>query len=157
MSSPLSSLVDNLAEGFHNDKCTDCKSNREYISTKDKLLMLNCLKYSKNHKKHFNEYLIKRFANTYEFCDGDINIFCLMLRKGVNPYEYMDSWKRFDETSLLEKEDFYSNLNMEDIADADYKQTKRVWKDLEIKNLSDYHDLYVQSDILLLADDKTFY
>ena len=57
-----------------------------------------------------NEYLIKRLANTYEFCDGDINNFFLMLRKGVYSYEYMDSWKRFDETSLPDKEDFYSNL-----------------------------------------------
>ena len=49
-----------------------------------------------------------------------------MLRKGVYPYEYMDSWKRFDEASLPEKEHFYSNLNMKDIADADYKHVKRV-------------------------------
>ena len=65
--------------------------------------MFNCLKCSKNHKKHFNEYLIKRFASTYEFCDGDIHKFCLMLRKGVYRYEYMDSWKIYDETSLLKK------------------------------------------------------
>ena len=51
-----------------------------------------------------------------------------MLRKGAYPYEYMDSWKRFDETSLPKKEDFYSNLNMEDTADADYKHAKKVWK-----------------------------
>ena len=75
-----------------------------------------------------------------------------MLRKGVYPYEYMNTWKRFDETSLPEKEDFYSNLNMEDITDADYKHAKRVWKDFKIKNLGEYHDLFVQSNTLLLAD-----
>ena len=128
MSSSLSSLVDNLSEGVHDDICTDCKSYLEYISTKDELLIPNCLKCSKNHEKHINEYLIKRFVNAYEFCDGDISK-CLMLRKGVYPYEYMDSWKRFDETLLPEKEDFYSNLKMEDIADADYKVAKRVWED----------------------------
>ena len=66
-------------------------------------------------KKNFNKELIQRFANTYEFCNGDLNKFILLLRKGVYPYEYMDSWQRFDETSLLDKEAFYSNLNMEDI------------------------------------------
>ena len=75
-----------------------------------------------------------------------------MLRKGAYPYEYMDSWKRFDETLLLEKEDFYSNLNMKKITDADYKHAKKVWKDFEIKHLGEYHDLHVQSNTLLLAD-----
>ena len=103
MSSSLSSLVDNLSEGLHNDKCTNCKSYREYISTKDELIKFNSLKCSKNDKKHFNTYLIKRFANTYKFCGGGINKLCLMLRKNVYPYEYMDSWKRFDEILLHDK------------------------------------------------------
>ena len=54
--------------------------------------------------------------------------------------------------SLPEKEDFYSHLNVEDITDADYVYTKTVCKDFEIKKLEEYHDLYVQSDTLLLAD-----
>ena len=64
----------------------------------------------------------------------------------------MDSWKRFNETSLPQKEDFYSNLNIEDITDADYKHAKTVWKDFKLKNLDEYLDLYVHSDTLLLAD-----
>ena len=64
----------------------------------------------------------------------------------------MDDWENFNETSLPEKEDFYSHLNMEDIIAADYVQAKRVCKDFEIKNLGEYHDLYVQSNTLLLAD-----
>ena len=64
----------------------------------------------------------------------------------------MDSWQRFDETSLPDKEAFYSNLNMEDITDVDYKHGKAVFGYLINKNLGDYHDLYVQSDTLLLAD-----
>ena len=62
-----------------------------------------------------------------------------MLQKGVYPYEYMDDWEKFNETSLPEKEDFYSHLNMEDITDADYAHAKRVCKDFEIKNLEQYH------------------
>ena len=85
----------------------------EYVSAKNELLIFNCLKCIKNYKKHFNKYLIKRLVNTYEVCDGDINKFCFMLKKGVYLYKYMDSWRRFDETLLPEKEDFYSNLNME--------------------------------------------
>ena len=64
----------------------------------------------------------------------------------------MDSWERFDETSLTKKEDFYSNLNMEGITNVDYKHAKRVWKNFKIKKLGEYHGLYVQSDTLLLAD-----
>ena len=76
----------------------------------------------------------------------------MLLRKGVYPYEYMDSWGRFDETSLPDKGAFYSSLNMEDITDVDYRHAKRVLKYFNNKNLGDYCDLYVQSDILLLAD-----
>ena len=53
----------------------------------------------------------------------------------------MDSWKRLDETLLPGKEDFYSDLNMEDITYADYVHAKRVWKSFKIKNLGEYHDL----------------
>ena len=60
--------------------------------------------------------------------------------------------EKFHETTLPEKEDFYSHLNMEDITDADYAHAKRVCKDFEIKNLGEYQDLYVQNDTLLLAD-----
>ena len=75
-----------------------------------------------------------------------------MLRKGVYAYEYMDSWKRFDETWLSDKEDCYSSLNIEDITNADYKHAKKIREEFKIKNLGKYRDLYVQSDTLLLAD-----
>ena len=80
------------------------------------------------------------------------NNFILPLRKGVYPYEYMNSWERFDETSLLDKEAFYSSLNMKDITDVDHRHAKRVFKSLNNKNLGGYHDLHVQSDTLLLPD-----
>ena len=75
-----------------------------------------------------------------------------MLRKGIYPYEYMDSWEKFNEASLPSKEDFYSNLNMADIDDIDYRPGNNVFKGFKLENLGDYHDLYVQSDTLLLAD-----
>lgn len=58
----------------------------------------------------------------------------------------------FNETILLAKKEFYSNLNMENITDADCKHAKRVWEDFEIKHLGEYHDLYLHSNMLLLAD-----
>ena len=75
-----------------------------------------------------------------------------MLRKGVYPYECVDNWERFNETSLPSKKDFYSNLNMEDIDDTDYRHGNNVFKGFKLENLGDYHDLYVQKDTLLLAD-----
>ena len=106
----------------------------------------------RNYKKDFNKEIIKRFANIYEFCNEDINKFILLLRKGVYPYEYIDSWERFDETSLSDKEAFCSSPNMEDITDVDHRHAERVFKSLNNKNLGDYHDFYVQTDALLLAD-----
>ena len=76
----------------------------------------------------------------------------MLLRKGVYPYEYMDNWERFDETSLPDKESFHSSLNMESIDDIAYRHGNNVFKKFELKNLGEYHDLYVQSDTLLLAD-----
>ena len=75
-----------------------------------------------------------------------------MLRKGVYSCEYMDSWEKFDEKSLPDKEAFYSCLNMEDIKDVDHRHAKRLFKEFNNKNLGDYHNLYVQSNTLLLAD-----
>ena len=67
------------------------------------------------------------------------------MRKCVYQYEY-DS-KKFNETSLSQKEDFYSHLSMEDITDADYGKKKSF----EIRNIGEYHNLYVQGGTLLLA------
>ena len=64
----------------------------------------------------------------------------------------MDSWERFNETSLPSKKEFYSNLNMEDIDEIDYRHGNNVFKSFKLENLGDYHDFYVKSDTLLLAD-----
>ena len=96
--------------------------------------------------------LKERFFKRYKFCNHDTNKFILFLRKGVCPYEYSNYWEKFNKASLPEKEDFYSLLNMEDFSDADYAYAKIVYKDFELKNLGQYHGLFVQSDMLLLAD-----
>ena len=75
----------------------------------------------------------------------------LMARKGVYPYDYMDSFDKFN-SQLPSKEDFYSILNDKHISKEDYQHVQNVWNTFSLKNMGEYHDLYLQSDILLLAD-----
>ena len=77
MSSSLSKLVDNLSEGIHNNKCADCKSNLDYIKTKNEKLILECCNCKQRYRKKFNKDLIKKFKNTYSFCNIDLNKFVL--------------------------------------------------------------------------------
>ena len=111
--------------------------------------MFNC---KKNFEREINKELIERFASTYKFCNNDLNKFVMLLRKGVYSYEYMDGWDKFNETSIPNKESFYSNVTMENITETDYIHANNVFKTFKLNNLGDYHDLYVQSDTLLLAD-----
>ena len=142
-------LVDNLSEGIHNNKCSDCESNLDYIKIKKNgKLILKCFNCSIYYKKKFNKDLMKKLKNTDSFCNSDLNKFILLLRKVVYPFEYMDSWERFNETLLPSKKVFYSNLNMEDIDDIDYRDGNNVFNKFKLNNLGDYHDLYVQSDTL---------
>ena len=75
----------------------------------------------------------------------------LMSKKGVYPYDFMDSFEKFNE-KLPPKEEFYSILNDEHITDKDYQHAQTVWNTFNLKNMGEYHDLYLKSDILLLAD-----
>ncbi|KAK3715794.1 hypothetical protein QZH41_001222 [Actinostola sp. cb2023] len=75
-----------------------------------------------------------------------------LLRKGVYPYEYMDDWSKFKEIQLPPLQEFYSNLNESNISEEDYNHAQKVWDVFECKDLGDYHDVYLKSDVLLLAD-----
>ena len=99
MSSSLSKLVDNLSEGIHNNKCLYCNSCLDYVRiTKNEKLLLKCFNCNNYYKKKINKDFIKKFKNTYSFCNSSttessssecINKFILLLRKGVYPYEYI--------------------------------------------------------------------
>ena len=78
--------------------------------------------------------------------------FEMMRRKGVYPYEYMNSWEKFEETKLPPKQAFFSRLNMVGISDKDYEHAQQVWNTMEEKTLGCYHDTYLKTDVLLLAD-----
>ena len=78
--------------------------------------------------------------------------FKLMTRKGIYPYDYMDSFEKFNKTELPTKEEFYSILNNEHIRDEDYSHAQKVWNTFKLQTMGEYHNLYLKSDILLLAD-----
>ena len=152
MATSLSKLVDNLTENVHNDKCDKCKCNLCFVRAMNETLLFKCIDCEKEYEKGFNKELLERFSNTYEFCGNDLNKFLILLRKGTYPYEYMDGWNKFNEKALPGKESFYSSLTMEDISETNYAHANNVFKKFNLNNLGEYHDLYVRSDTLLLAD-----
>ena len=92
-------------------KCGDksCESKCEFKGLKNNKLSFNCKECRKKQLKPING-LMKKFPNTYKFCNNDINKFILLLRKGVYPYEYTDRWERFNETTRPIQKAFYSKL-----------------------------------------------
>ena len=76
----------------------------------------------------------------------------LLIRKGVYPYEYMDSWDKFEEKRLPSMDKFYSRLNMSGISEKDHQHACKVWNEFGLKNMVDYHDLYLETDVILLAN-----
>ena len=113
MSTSLSSLVDNLSE-IYKKECKVCEERRKiklvfnFLGLENNKLNYECKECKKTLLKPINE-LITKFPNVYQFCNEDINKFVLLLRKGVYPNEYMDSWERLNETSLPDKKVFTAN------------------------------------------------
>ena len=92
----------------------------------------------------------KDLKYTSEMFTGDK--LSLMSQKGVYPYDYMDCFEKFNQTELPTKEQFYSVLNSQHITNVEYDHARKVWKIFNLKNMGEYHDLYLKSDVLLLAD-----
>ena len=126
--------------------------NCEFIGFKNCRLNYKC-KECKNHTQRLQMDQVKIFQPfCNKFCNSDLKKFFLLLTKGIYTYEYIDSWERFDENTIPPKEAFYSELNLENITDNDYEHVKKVWEAFEIRNLGEYHDLYVQCDTFLLPN-----
>ena len=112
MQSKLSDLIDNLS-GINNNECKSymerkkSKSECDFIGFKNNRLNYKCKEWGKRYSKLIDQG-IKNFPIMYPFCNGNLNKFVFLLKKGVYPYEYMDSWERFNETSIPPKEAFYS-------------------------------------------------
>ena len=112
MTTSLPNLADNIVEEIYKIKCKKYNHFLEYESDKDDFIKYKCLSCNKDYSNRFNEKLKKKFINTFNFSNNNINKFILLLRKGVYPDEYMDDWEKFNETTLPEKKEFYSNLNI---------------------------------------------
>ena len=157
MASIWLNLVNNISEVIHKikckyghddkkyetcgGKCKYCDCFPEYTNFKDDLREYKRLCSDKNYQYKFDKKLKEQFSNTYKFFNHNNNKCVLLLRKGIYPYESMDDWEKFSETSLPEREDFYNHLNMEDNTDAVSVNSKRFCKDVEWKNVREYHDL----------------
>ena len=139
MRSKLSDLVDDLSE-INNKDCTTCmerkniKSECNFIGFKTNRLNYRCKECKETSTKSINE-LIEWFPRMYQFCNGELNKFVLLLRKGVYPYEYIDSCERFNETSLPLKKDFYSKLTLDDITDKDYNHAQKMFEENCTENM----------------------
>ena len=117
-------------------------------SSLEKLVKLT--KYEDNKlRDNWQEHFKYSFKGKYIKNEKDL---FLLTEKGVYPYDYCNDFNKFNDTELPEKKHFYSRLSEEDISDADYERAKLIWKHFNIKNLGEYHDLYLETDVLLLTD-----
>ena len=92
-----------------------------------------------------------RGGKFFGFEEYNENQYKLLIQKGIYPYEYMTNWDKFKETKLPPREAFYSKLNMAGVREEDYEHAHRVWKEFGLKDLGEYHDLYLKTDVILLA------
>ena len=146
--SSLQKLVDNLSELNISEKCNQqCKNYKRQNNT----LIYDCNECNTRSYKAIKS-LIERFPNVYAFCNNNLDKFLLLQRKGVCPYEYMDNWSRFEETTSPLIDKYSSDVNNSNSSKADYVYSNIVWTIFKIKNLGEYHDLYVQLDTLQLSD-----
>ena len=161
-------FVKNLGRTEGNIKCIP-NNEEKYISF-SKEIVVGEYKNKKGEKvevKHEIRFLdsFKFMASSLESLVGNLGLeklietkkefgtrFELISRKGIYPYDYMNGIKKFSEEKLPQKEKFYSKLNDCGISDEDYDHAQRIWKEFGMKNLGEYHDLYLKSDVLLLAD-----
>ena len=150
MGSSLKDLTDNLVK----DLCDECKTLDAKTCKK------NCQDKKGDKckcKTNCKECAYRRSKKGDEMCRSLNLIYSgekrdLLLRKGVYPYDWVDSIEKFSETQLPPQESFYSKLNDEGISDEDYSLAQKVWDEFRCKTFRDYHDLYNVSDVLILAD-----
>ena len=122
---------------------------------KDELIELRFIdsfKFMSSSLDSLTKNLVRGGKKLFGFEDYSELQYDLLTRKGVYPYEYVNSWDRFNETQLPPISVFYSNLNMSLISEEDYQHAQRVWKEFGIRDLGDYHYLYLRTDVALLAN-----
>ena len=156
MSSSLENLVKNITKCGKCDACNPGNCIKRVVDSEDNVMQhktsfscgecINCKNSSKLCMKLNHNNLI---YTPKEFEGEQLK---LMIKKGVYPYDYMDSFKKFEDNKLPKKEDFFSIINNKHITDEEYQHAQNVWNKFGLSSMGEYHDLYLKSDILLLAD-----
>ena len=160
LSTSLDKLVKNLADKTKVQGCKYCPrrgpanviAKHETIAHKKEFETLYQHAVTKSELKDLFTNLYDNFKKKKEWENLPEEAFELLTRKGVYPYAYMDSVDRFKESKLPPKEDFYNDLAKQHITEEDYEFVKKLWKTFRLKNLGELHDLYMETDTLLLAD-----
>jgi hypothetical protein len=147
----LSSLGDEYLDAI---KCISCNFEKYITFSVKKLSFIDSFAFLSTSLEKQVEFLavegLHKFTYLKEnFSEDNINI---LTKKGVYPYDYMSNWERFNETALPPQSSFYSQLSKNDISVEDYERAVEVFKTFKCNNLGDYHDLYLKTDVLLLAD-----
>ena len=148
------------------------KNKEDYISLSIKV---EVDKYVNNNGIEKSKEIELRFIDSFKFMNSNLdslvnnlarggnyhffgfeeyneNQYKLLTHKGIYPYEYVTNWDKFKEMKLPLREAFYSKLNMSGVGNEDYEHANRVWKEFGLKDLGEYHDLYLKTDVILLAN-----
>ncbi|XP_043478219.1 uncharacterized protein LOC122508763 [Leptopilina heterotoma] len=152
-------IIEAIATEFEGNVCLLPINKEKYIGfTKSvkgsyiKFRFIDSFKFMASSLDKLASYLDEyKIVNTV-FSNYSADKIKLLTRKGVFPYEYIDSKEKLDEIELPPKEKFYSTLNDSNVSDEDYAHAQSVWTEFDCQNLGDYVYLYMQTDILLLAD-----
>ena len=122
------------------------------FDVKHEIRFLDSFKFMASSLSGLVDNLARSGMENFQNLKKEFKHFELLTQKGVYPYDYMNCLEKFSETQLPIKEDFYSKLNDQDITDKEYKHAQDIWEKFQIRNLGEYHDLYLKTDTLLLAD-----
>ena len=147
------------------------KNKEDYISFS---IMVEVDKYINNNGIEKSKEIELRFIDSFKFMSSSLdslinnlarggseffgfevyskNQYKLLIKKGIYPYEYMTDWDKLKEMKLPPREAFYSKLNMSGVGNEDYEHVNRIWKKFGLKDLGEYHDLYLKTDVILLAN-----
>ena len=150
LTASLDTCVNNLS-GLFECNCKNKNNQAVKLSHNDTNIISKC-KTCLKRTNHNIETLNGMFQFTKKISNRNIDKFMLLLRKGVYPYEYMDSFDKFKETEWPSQEKFNSSFRNTKITYNDYKHAKNVWKTINCKTMKDYHNLFVKLDSYLLAD-----
>ena len=126
--------------------------NGEECSKEIDLRFIDSIKFMSSSLDSLVNNLARGGNEFFDFNEYNEHQCKLLIRKGIYPYEYMDSWDRFEETNLPSKDSFFCTLSMSRVSKTDYEHVHKVWREFGINNMGEYHDLYLKTDVILLVN-----